>query len=97
MGAVFEVLLLLSPELPLSDVERFPPRCFATNALEFNRAYRGHIENRQAFEVRSYWDWNDVLDETDYLHAARRHSRRHAERKGRTMRRAGRRSSGSGN
>ena len=68
MGAVFEVLFLLSAEVPLSDAERFPPRCFATTALEFNRAYRGNIEIRQAFDVRSYWDWNDVLNETDYLH-----------------------------
>lgn len=69
MGAVFEVLLLLSPELPpLSDAERFPPRCFATTALEFNRSYRGYVENQQAFDVRSYWDWNDVLSETDYCY-----------------------------
>jgi hypothetical protein len=69
VGAVFEVLLLLSPELPpLSDAERFPPRCFATTALEFNRSYRGYVENQQAFDVRSYWDWNDVLNETDYCY-----------------------------
>jgi hypothetical protein len=68
MGAVFEVLLLLSPEPALSDAERFPPRTCAASALEFNRAYREHAENSQAFEVRNWWEWHDVLTETDYLY-----------------------------
>lgn len=68
MGAVFEVLLLLSPAPPLSDAERFPPRRVAAAALEFNRAYRDYLECQQAFEVRSWWDWQDALNETDYVY-----------------------------
>src|SRR5579859_5543313 len=68
MGGVFEVLLLLCCDPPLSDCERFPPRPTAAAALEFNRAYHEHVECRRTLELHRWWDWQDTLTETDYLY-----------------------------
>lgn len=56
------------PPDPLEDLRRFPKRPCIAAMLEFNRAYRSHIETRQAFEPRSHWDWQDVLNETDWCY-----------------------------
>jgi hypothetical protein len=68
VGGWCEILLFLAPTPALSDCERFPPQAFATAALEFNRAYRDHLEAEQAFEVRRWGDWQDSIWETDYLY-----------------------------
>ncbi len=68
MGCVFEVLLILSPDPSLSDCERFPARACIAPAVEFNRAYRSHLECRQGVEMHRWWYWEEVLTETDYLY-----------------------------
>ena len=59
---------LASPaDPPVCDRDRFPRREAAYQAMQFNRAYRHHIEARRwtYLHQREYWD--QVLAETDYL------------------------------
>lgn len=67
MDCVLATLLVFSTDPPLSDRERFPPRAVACQAMEFNRAYRRHVEGRQLLELHHWWYWQEVLRETDYL------------------------------
>ena len=61
------VALLLSADPPLSDRERFPPKEAAKQAMEFNRAYRLHLQSRQCLELHRWWDYQEAITETDYL------------------------------
>ena len=58
--------LTINPVLP--DRDRFPPREMAKQAMEFNRAYRLHVQDRQMMELHNFWYWQEVLEETDYLY-----------------------------
>lgn len=60
-------LLLTPPEPGLYDRQRFPPREAAFQAIQFNRAYRLHLQNRQMMELHNWWHWQEALNETDYL------------------------------
>ena len=60
---------LLSVEEPFSDLRRFPPKECVVAALEFNRAYRTHIDMRRDFEPRNYIELGEVLAETDWCFA----------------------------
>lgn len=68
MEFILASYLILSPDPPLADRDRFPMRELAREAMQFNRAYRRHVENRQAFELHNWWYWQEVLTETDYLY-----------------------------
>lgn len=59
--------LSLTPAPCLSDRDRFPPREIAKQAMEFNRAYRLHIQSRQVLELHNWWYWQEALTENDYL------------------------------
>lgn len=67
MDIILASYLLVCPEPPLTDRDRFPPREIARSALQFNRAYRLHVQGRQMFEQHNWWYWQEVITETDYL------------------------------
>jgi hypothetical protein len=53
---------------PLDDCMRFPDRTLVNELLSFNRAYRQHLEGRQALGATSSWDLNEAVRETDQLY-----------------------------
>lgn len=65
---------------PIESLQsRFVPREAAFEAIKFNRAYRLHLQGRQAMELHNFWEIQEALTETDYLfhcwdwlHAAQR-------------------------
>ena len=68
MDCVLASLLIFSPQPSLMERVRFPPREIACEAMKFNRAYRRHVEERQALELHHWWYWQEVIGETDYLY-----------------------------
>ena len=53
---------------PLYDCMRFPQRTLIDNMLTFNRAYRQHLENRQALEPANAWELHEMRLEADQLY-----------------------------
>ena len=53
---------------PLHDGMRFPDRALISDLLSFNRAYRQHLDTRQAMEVASWWELREALQEADRLY-----------------------------
>ena len=52
----------------LSDGSRFPERAVISDLLTFNRAYRQHIDSRQAVEVVHWWELREAVQEADRLY-----------------------------
>lgn len=52
----------------LSDGLRFPERAVISDLLTFNRAYRQHIDSRQAVEVVHWWELREAVQEADRLY-----------------------------
>jgi hypothetical protein len=52
----------------LQDSARFPDRATISDLLAFNRAYRQHIDNRQAVELAHWWELREALQEADRLY-----------------------------
>jgi hypothetical protein len=52
---------------PLQDCMRFPDRGLVNELLSFNRAYRQHLDSRQALELTYWWELHEALMETDRL------------------------------
>jgi hypothetical protein len=53
---------------PLHDGQRFPDRATISDLLAFNRAYRQHLDNRQAVEPAHWWELREALQEADRLY-----------------------------
>jgi hypothetical protein len=53
---------------PLHDHMRFPDRALINDLLSFNRAYRQHLDNRQALELTYWWELREMLQEVDRLY-----------------------------
>ena len=53
---------------PLYDCMRFPDRSLVNDMLAFNRAYRQHLDNRQAMELSNAWELHEMLMEADRLY-----------------------------
>ena len=53
---------------PLADCLRFPDRALINELLSFNRAYRQHLDSRQALDAGSRWELQEALQETDRLY-----------------------------
>ena len=53
---------------PLYDCMRFPDRALVNDMLAFNRAYRQHLDNRQAMELSNAWELHEMLLEADRLY-----------------------------
>jgi hypothetical protein len=53
---------------PLYDCMRFPDRSLVNDMLAFNRAYRQHLDNRQAMELSNAWELHEMLLEADRLY-----------------------------
>ena len=53
---------------PLYDCMRFPDRTLVNDMLAFNRAYRQHLDNRQALELANAWELREMLLEADRLY-----------------------------
>lgn len=53
---------------PLYDCMRFPDRTLINDMLAFNRAYRQHLDNRQALELANAWELREMLLEADRLY-----------------------------
>lgn len=53
---------------PLHDSHRFPDRGTVSDLLAFNRAYREHMETRQAVEIVHWWEFREAVQETDRLY-----------------------------
>jgi hypothetical protein len=53
---------------PLSDGLRFPDRCVVNELLAFNRAYRQHLDSRQALDATFLWELHEALQEADRLY-----------------------------
>jgi hypothetical protein len=53
---------------PLYDCMRFPDRPLVNDLLTFNRAYRQHLDNRQALELDNAWDLREMVLEADRLY-----------------------------
>ena len=53
---------------PLYDCMRFPDRSLVNDMLAFNRAYRQHLDNRQAMELSNAWELHEMLVEADRLY-----------------------------
>ena len=53
---------------PLYDQMRFPDRLLINDLLSFNRAYRQTLDNRQALELASWWELNEMVQEVDRLY-----------------------------
>src|SRR5436309_15203178 len=51
----------LSGAPPLYDCMRFPDRALVNDMLAFNRAYRQHLDNRQALELANAWELHEML------------------------------------
>ncbi len=57
----------LSDAPPLQDCMRFPDRGLVNELLSFNRAYRQHLDSRQALDLTYWWELHEALMETDRL------------------------------
>jgi hypothetical protein len=53
---------------PLHDCQRFPDRAAVSEMLAFNRAYRQHMDSRQAVEVVHWWEYREAVQEADRLY-----------------------------
>jgi hypothetical protein len=53
---------------PLHDCLRFPDRALINEFLAFNRAYRQHLDNRQALEQTYWWELREAVQETERLY-----------------------------
>jgi hypothetical protein len=53
---------------PLCDGQRFPGRALINDLLSFNRAYRQHLDSRQALDVTYWWELHEALQESDRLY-----------------------------
>jgi hypothetical protein len=53
---------------PLQDCMRFPDRSLINELLAFNRAYRQHLDNRQALEQSYWWELREAVQETERLY-----------------------------
>ena len=53
---------------PLHDCMRFPDRALINDLLAFNRAYRQHLDSRQAIELVHWWELREAIQETDRLY-----------------------------
>jgi hypothetical protein len=53
---------------PLQDCMRFPDRALINELLAFNRAYRQHLDNRQALEQAFWWELREAVQETERLY-----------------------------
>src|SRR5262249_4537953 len=53
---------------PLQDCMRFPDRTLINELLAFNRAYRQHLDNRQALEQAYWWELREAVQETERLY-----------------------------
>jgi hypothetical protein len=53
---------------PLQDCMRFPDRALINDLLAFNRAYRQHLDNRQALEQTYWWELREAVQETERLY-----------------------------
>src|SRR5579871_4038500 len=53
---------------PLHDCSRFPDRSLINELLAFNRAYRQHLDNRQALEQANWWELREAVQETERLY-----------------------------
>jgi hypothetical protein len=53
---------------PLHDCLRFPDRAMINDLLAFNRAYRQHLDNRQALEQTYWWELREAVQETERLY-----------------------------
>jgi hypothetical protein len=58
----------LSDAPPLQDCTRFPDRAQINELLAFNRAYRQHLDNRQALEQAYWWELREAVQETERLY-----------------------------
>lgn len=56
--------------LPPADLSRFPPREDVVAARLFNRGYLAHLHARRSLDVAHWWDYEDVIAETNALYAA---------------------------
>jgi hypothetical protein len=52
----------------LSDGLRFPERAVVSDLLAFNRAYRQHVDSRQAVETVHWWELREAVQEADRLY-----------------------------
>jgi hypothetical protein len=53
---------------PLYDCMRFPDRGLVNDLLAFNRAYKQHLDNRQALELANAWELHEMGQEADRLY-----------------------------
>jgi len=53
---------------PLHDCMRFPDRALINDLLAFNRAYRQHLDSRQALDTTRAYELNEALREADRLY-----------------------------
>jgi hypothetical protein len=53
---------------PLYDCLRFPDRTLVNDLLAFNRAYKQHLDNRQAMELANAWELHEMSLEADRLY-----------------------------
>jgi hypothetical protein len=53
---------------PLCDGLRFPDRSLINDLLSFNRAYRQHLDSRQALDLNCRWALHEALQESDRLY-----------------------------
>jgi hypothetical protein len=53
---------------PLDDGMRFPDRACINDLLAFNRAYRQHLDSRQALDVAFEWELHEAVQESDQLY-----------------------------
>jgi hypothetical protein len=51
-----------------SDGLRFPERAVISDLLAFNRAYRQHVDGRQAVETVHWWELREAVQEADRLY-----------------------------
>lgn len=56
------------PDPPLCDRDRFPPREVAARAMQFNRAYRRHVEGRALWQTHRAEEWGQVKEEVEHLY-----------------------------
>jgi hypothetical protein len=47
---------------------RFPDRGLINELLSFNRAYRQHLDSRQALDLTCWWELHEALQEADRLY-----------------------------
>jgi hypothetical protein len=52
----------------LSDAHRFPPKEFIYECLTFNRRYRECILNMQNGDPTRYWEYQAIIEETDWAY-----------------------------